>query len=158
MKRKQHRGHSDNEHDGTEQDGCLVILEQVTRTSLVFLISDETCHHKDRIIDTYTEDECRDDDVDEIELDVKDHHCSEHNEPTKDDWQEAKNSVLDAEVETEEQHDEHKCHRHPLQDIEILIQILERVGRVIVCIEYQQVRMRGDGIADTVVVGRVTSH
>ena len=50
---------------------------------VVLRLTDETIHHKDAIVDTDAEDECRDDDIDQIKLHAEDVHGTEDNKPTQ---------------------------------------------------------------------------
>lgn len=98
MHSEYHTANGNDEGDGTEEDGSLMIGE-----FLAIRIS-QSVHHKDTVIYTDTEDKGGDNDIDEVEAHVEQHHGSQYNHPTEQDGHEAKYGVLDIEVETDEQH------------------------------------------------------
>ena len=69
------------QHEGREEDGCLVINEQVV--ILAFRLGYQARHHEDTIVDTDTEDEGSDDDVNQVELQAEDAHDALHHVPAQ---------------------------------------------------------------------------
>ena len=114
MHSEHHTADGDDQGDGTEEDGRLMVGELLT------VVVSEPVHDKDTVVHADTEDEGGDDDVDEVETHVEEHHRSQHDDPTEQDRHKAQQSVLEVEVETDEQHDEHEQHRYPLQHVEVL--------------------------------------
>ena len=73
---QKHATDSSDEHDGTEHDGGLVGFDDIVLTC-------QTVHDEDTVIDTDTEDKGGDDDTDQVELHIKEHHHTQHDEPTE---------------------------------------------------------------------------
>ena len=92
---KQHGTHGNNQDKCTEEYGCLVITQQAR----VLFTANKSVHHEYAIINPYTKDECRDDNVDEIEPYIKNHHCPQHYKPTRQDWHKTEQGMLDIEME-----------------------------------------------------------
>ena len=122
------------------------------------VLIDQTVHHKDAVVDTNTEDKGGNDDADEIELYTEQVHDAQHDEPAEQDGCKAQHRVLDVETERQEQHDEDKSHGQPLQGVEILAHLNQRVCRIIIGIEHEQVGIAADGITDTDIVAVAAAH
>lgn len=91
MNGKEHAANGDEQGDGREQDGGLVVSK--------VLVTDQTVHDEDAIVDTNTEYEGGNDDTDEVELLPEDVHGTQDDEPTEQDGHEAKQGVHDIEFE-----------------------------------------------------------
>ena len=72
----EHAADSGDEHNGTEQDGGFMGIEN-------FALADQTVHDKDTVIDADAENERGDDDADEVELYIEEHHHAQHDEPAE---------------------------------------------------------------------------
>ena len=118
----------------------------------------QAVHHEDTVIDTDTEDKGRDDDADEVETDIKQHHGTEHDQPTQQDGHETEQGVLQVEVEAHEQHDKHEQHRDPLQHVEVLTHLVQGVGGIIIGVEHEQVWILRDGVTDLDIVTLTAAH
>ena len=118
----------------------------------------QSIHDEDAVIDSDAEDERGDDDADEVETHIEQHHGSKHDEPTEQDGHEAQQSMLDVKAEAQQQHHKDKQHRQPLQHVEIVVHLQQRVGRIIIGVEHQQVRVAGNGVADADIVALAAAH
>lgn len=91
-------------HDESrEGDGLRILMQHLPAGSLLIEVSLE---HEDRIVIPLTEDEGSEDDVDDIEVQVKDHHQDVDNSPTDYHRQEGNQSVDNA-AETDAEEDEY---------------------------------------------------
>ena len=133
---KQHGTHGNNQDKCTEEYSCFVITQQAR----VLFTANKSVHHEYAIINPYTKDKCGDDNVDEIEPYIKNHHCPQHYKPARQDWHKTEQGMLDIEMETEEEYDEYKEHGNPLQHIEVVIQLDQCICGIIIGVEHKQAR------------------
>ena len=77
---KQHGSHSDNQDEGREHDCCLVTTEHLAVT---VVLMNEPGHDKYTVVNTNTENKCRNDDIDEIEAYAENSHRTQDNKPRK---------------------------------------------------------------------------
>ena len=61
-------------------------------------------------------------------------------------------------METQQQHDKDEKHGNPLQHVEVIIHLEQRVGSIVISIEHQQIGVAGNGITDTDIVALAAAH
>ena len=103
---KEHGGDGDDEDERREEDGALVHIQQFVVLIAVY----QSVHHEDAVVDTNTEDERRDDDVQQVETHAEDVHCSQDYQPREDDRHETEQCVLNVPLEADEEYDEYERH------------------------------------------------
>ena len=121
-------GHHDNEDDGREEDGHLVPSEHVAVASPC--LSEQAFGNENAVVDTHTEDEGGDNDVDEVELQAYNSHVALHHEPTEhhgDEGQERGDDV--AERDQQDQQDEQRG--DPYGDVEVVVDDLHHALAVV---------------------------
>ena len=156
MNSQKHRADGDHEDYDAEEDGTLVGHYQpfilMTGWHGACLYTNQTVHDKDAVINADTEDEGGDDNVDKVELHIEECHHAEHHKPADKDGCKAQQSVSDVKAEADKQHQEDEGHGQPLQDVEVRVQLQQRVGGVVIGVKHHEVRLLADGIADASVV------
>ena len=97
MTSKKHGADRNNQNNCTKKNSRLVITQQ----ACIFFSTNEAIHYKYAVVHTYTKNECRNDNVDEVELHTKQNHRSKNNQPTQQNWEKAYQCILQIEMKTE---------------------------------------------------------
>ena len=88
----EHAANGSNEHDGTQEDGGLVVVEYR-------VLAGQPVHDKNTVVNADAEDEGGDNDADEVELYIEEHHHTQHNQPAEQDGSKGQQRVAPVEME-----------------------------------------------------------